>query len=57
MASRCVNLADEDEELEFEASPDPEVWKIAAPLARKCSICSVTQKTKTVKLEVTSKRR
>ena len=53
VASRFAILVDEDEELEFEAPPGLEMRKAAALLFRKYSVCSVTQKTKKVKLEVT----
>ena len=52
VASRFAILADEDEELESEASPGLEMRKVAAPLVRKYSVCSVTQKIKNVKLEM-----
>ena len=53
VASRFAILADEDENLEFEAPPGLEMRKTAAPLAQKWSVCSVTQKTNKVKLEST----
>ena len=53
VVSRLEILLDEDEELEFEAPPSLKMRKTAAPLARKYSVCSVTQKTKKLKLERT----
>ena len=52
VASRFAILADEDEELEFEAPPGLEMRKTAVPCAQKYSVYFVTQKTKIVKLEV-----
>ena len=53
VASRFAVLAEEDEELEFEAPPGLELRKTAVLSARKHSVCSITQKSEKVKMEVT----
>ena len=57
VTTRMAILEKKDAELEFQAPPGLDIRKPAAPSARNYSVCSVTHKTKQVKMEVTIKPR